>query len=83
MIEPDESRVTVALVEIGPIGRQDVSVEVDLHEKKKTSNAQRSTLNVQLRKNILLMLMILLMIDHKLKRFNVLPATASQPPNKS
>ena len=33
MIEPDESAVAVFRVEIGPVARKNVRVQVDLHRK--------------------------------------------------
>src|SRR5206468_10827225 len=49
VLQSDESRVTVLFVQVRPVARQNVSMEVDLHSKEK--NAQRSTPNIEVRKD--------------------------------
>src|SRR6266496_1363340 len=45
VLQSDESRITVLFVQVRPVTRQNVSMEVDLHSKE--PNVQRSTSNAQ------------------------------------
>src|SRR5205823_14814023 len=47
VLQSDESRVTVLFVQVRPVTRQNVSMEIDLHSKE--PNVQRSTSNAQRR----------------------------------
>ena len=42
MVEPNESAVTILGVEIGPIAREDVGVQIDLHVRLTVSFSSRA-----------------------------------------
>ena len=44
MLKPDEPGITELLVQIRPLARQNVSVDVDLHDERRS---KRPTLNAQ------------------------------------
>ena len=78
MIKPDESAVTVFRVEVRPVPRQNVGMQVDFHSKEQTSSVQRSAPNVEIRK-IPLLFLLLLLIEflkgfHWLRFFDLLAA---------